>query len=64
MWDVFRLGIINTTSITSYENYLLNHMQYLKQQRDYRSADYFIFSENVDYSKMESAVVGRMRIDN
>ena len=24
MWDVFRLGIINTTSITSYENYLLN----------------------------------------
>ncbi|OAO17167.1 hypothetical protein AV274_1106 [Blastocystis sp. ATCC 50177/Nand II] len=64
VWDVFRLGIINTTSITSYENYLLNHMQYLKQQRDYRSADYFIFSENVDYSKMESAVVGRMRIDN
>ena len=41
-----------------------NFFRYLKQQRDYRSADYFIFSENVDYSKMESAVVGRMRIDN
>ena len=39
-------------------------MQYLKQQRDYRSADYFIFSNNVDFSKMEPAVVGRMRIDN
>ena len=64
MWDVFRLGLINVTSIASYEDYLLNHMQYLKQMRDYRSADYFIFSDNVDFSKMESAVVGRMRIDN
>ena len=39
-------------------------MQILKDQRDYRSADYFIFSRNVDVSQMEDAVIGRMRIDN
>ena len=57
VWDVFRLGLINVTSIASYEDYLLNHMQYLKQMRDYRSADYFIFSEDVDFTRMEDAVV-------
>ena len=64
VWDVFRMGLINVTSIASYEDYLLNHMQYLKQMRDYRSADYFIFSEDVDFTRMEDAVVGRIRIDN
>ena len=39
-------------------------MQLLKQQRDYRSADYFIFSRNVDFSQMVDAVIGRIRIDN
>ena len=39
-------------------------MQILKEQRDYRSADYFIFSRNVDVSQMADAVIGRMRIDN
>ena len=64
MWDIFRLGNINTTSIEAYEDYLRNKMQYLKGQRDYRSADYFIFSAAVNCNNMEDAVIGRIRIDN
>ena len=64
VWDIFRLGTINTTSIPAYEDYLRNRVQLLKQQRDYRSADYFIFSAAVTYKRMKPAVIGRMRIDN
>ena len=39
-------------------------MQEFKQQRDYRSADYFIFSEAVSYEQMDPVVFGRYRIDN
>lgn len=61
---MFRLGVINTTSINAYEDFIRNRVQLLKTQRDYRSADYFVFSANVDFSDMTDAVIGRMRIDN
>lgn len=61
---MFRLGVINTTSINAYEDFIRNRVQLLKTQRDHRSADYFVFSANVDFSDMTDAVIGRMRIDN
>ena len=48
----------------SFENHIVNQVQLLKNQRDYRSADYFIFSAAVTYDAMDPVVVGRMRIDN
>lgn len=58
------MGVIDTSSVTAYEDYIANHVQLLKQQRDYRSADYFIFSAAVTFEKMDPVVVGRYRIDN
>ena len=55
---------MNTTSIESFENHIINQVQFLKNQRDYRSADYFIFSAAVTYDMMDPVVVGRMRVDN
>ena len=64
VWEIFRLGTVDTTSVAAYEDYLRNHVQLLKQQRDYRSADYFIFSAAVTYEQMKPVVIGRIRIDN
>ena len=64
MWEIFRLGTIDTSSVQSFENHIRNHVQEFKQQRDYRSADYFIFSEAVSYEQMDAVVFGRYRIDN
>ena len=47
-----------------YESYLTNLVPSLGAIRDYRSADYFIFSDAVSFEAMDPVVIARFLIDN
>ena len=64
MWGLKTPKPASFSSVKRYESYLINLVPSLGQIRDYRSADYFIFSNAVSFKDMDPVVIARFLIDN